>query len=217
MLVIRNPRARRYLLRLNPDGSARVTIPRGGSLAEARKFAQGNVAWFEHKLQKLATHPNRPAPWMLGMEILFRGELVKIEASEDGVETSVRFGTELIKVKDPAADLRSEIGLHLWRMAAQEFPSRVLELAASNQLKVHRITVRNQKSRWGSCSRTGTISLNWRLIQAPPFARDYLILHELMHLRQMNHSDRYWREVQKVCPYYLEAEYWLKKNSAALK
>jgi predicted metal-dependent hydrolase len=82
---------------------------------------------------------------------------------------------------------------------------------------VRRVTVRNQRSRWGSCSRRGTISLNWKLIQAPPFVRDYIILHELMHLRQMNHSARFWREVENVCPEYQVAGKWLKQNSGLLK
>ena len=82
---------------------------------------------------------------------------------------------------------------------------------------MRRITVRNQRSRWGSCSVKGTISLNWRLIQTPPFVQDYIILHELMHLREMNHSRRYWRCVEQVCPNYRNAEAWLKQNKNLLR
>jgi predicted metal-dependent hydrolase len=92
----------------------------------------------------------------------------------------------------------------------------VLELAARHGLTVRRITVRSQKSRWGSCSRRGTISLNWRLVQAPGFVRDYLVLHELAHLREMNHSRRFWGEVARLCPDYREAERWLKQHSILL-
>ena len=92
-----------------------------------------------------------------------------------------------------------------------------MQFAAQHQLIVRRVSVRNQKSRWGSCSRKGTISLNWRLVQSPPFVLDYIILHELMHLRHMNHSTRYWREVQRVCPDYQNAERWLKQNAALLR
>jgi hypothetical protein len=77
--------------------------------------------------------------------------------------------------------------------------------------------VRNQRTRWGSCSRRGNISLNWRLIQTPPFVRDYICLHELAHLRQMNHSERFWSEVARLCPDYLHAEKWLKQNSRLLR
>ncbi len=101
-------------------------------------------------------------------------------------------------------------------MVAELVP-RTLELAQQHQLRVTRVTVRNQRSRWGSCSARGTISLNWRLIQTPLFVRDYIILHELMHLREMNHSARYWRCVEEVCPDYRTAEAWLKANHGLLR
>jgi predicted metal-dependent hydrolase len=78
------------------------------------------------------------------------------------------------------------------------------------------VTVRNQRSRWGSCSRRGTISLNWRLVQTPLFVRDYLVLHELAHLKEMNHSRRFWSEVARLCPDFPEAERWLKQHSRLL-
>jgi len=217
MLLVRNPQAQRYVLRLRPDGSARVTIPRGGSAAEARRFAERNKDWLERELHRLATLPSRPKEWLIGTEILFRGKLMKIEAEVNGESNLIRFGNEAIKVADPGADLRPAIERHLWRLATAELASRVLELAAAHQAPVGRIWVRNQRSRWGSCSRRGTISLNWRLLQAPPFVRDYLILHELSHLKEMNHSVRFWREVEQVCPDYKTAERWLKQHSALLK
>jgi predicted metal-dependent hydrolase len=104
----------------------------------------------------------------------------------------------------------------LWKLAARELPSRVAELANEHQFVVRRVSVRNQKSRWGSCSRQGTISLNWRLIQTPTFVRDYITLHELAHLKEMNHSKRFWREVARLCPDFARAERWLKDHSDLL-
>jgi len=92
-----------------------------------------------------------------------------------------------------------------------------MELAALHGVKVSRVTVRNQKSRWGSCSRRGTISLNWRLIQSPGFVRDYIILHELAHRRQMNHSEKFCQEVERLFPDYLRAERWLKQHANLLR
>jgi predicted metal-dependent hydrolase len=214
---IRNARARRYVLRLRADGSGRVTVPRAGSIAEARKFAERNVAWLERELQRLSTRPVRPKEWTIGTGIFLRGEIVTIEMGVNGEMGLIRFGTETLKVSNAAGDLRRVIERHLWRLAAKEFPRRVCELAGVHHLRVRRVTVRNQKARWGSCSRQGTISLNWRLIQAPQFVRDYLILHELMHLKQMNHSARFWREVACACPDYKVAESWLKQNSTLLR
>jgi len=211
--MVRHPRARRYLLRLRPDGTARVTIPRGGSVTEAHRFAERNIPWLEQQLQRLATRPQHPAHWHLGTEILFRGETVKIEAGDNGL---IQFGNEVVKAA-MGADLRPEIERQLWRLAARELPPVVVEFAARFQVQINRITVRNQRSRWGSCSRRGTISLNWRLIQTPPFVRDYIVVHELAHRLEMNHSARFWQQVERWCPDYAAAERWLKQHSALLR
>src|SRR5207237_3978470 len=97
-------------------------------------------------------------------------------------------------------------------LAASELIRRTRELAAQTSSEISRITIRGQRTRWGSCSRRRAISLNWRLIQTPAFVVDYIILHELMHLRQMNHSKRFWDEVEKVCPGWREAENWIRKH-----
>jgi len=158
--------------------------------------------------------PIRPKEWLIGTDIFFCGELVKVEAGVNRETGLIRFGSEVLKVHDPAADLRSAIERHLWRLAGKELPPKVLEHAAAHQLQVRRVAVRNQKSRWGSCSRRGTISLNWRLIQAPAFVCDYIILHELMHLREMNHSSRFWARVEEVYPDWRDAERWIKRNGS---
>ena len=102
-------------------------------------------------------------------------------------------------------------------MAAMELPVRTRELALAQGIVIRRVSVRAQKTRWGSCSARGTISLNWRLIQAPPHVVDYLIIHELMHRREMNHSARYWKLVAKACPDYRRAEQWLKSSRIELR
>lgn len=215
--LVRNRRARRYILRLAPDSAARVTIPRGGSAEEARRFAGRNAAWLERQLLRQALRPPAHAPWLAGGEILFRGEMVRLEPGVGGDPGVIRFGGESFRVADAGVDLRPVLERRLWQMAARELPPRVLELAAAHGFAVHRVSVRNQRSRWGSCSRRGTISLNWRLIQAPPSVRDYLILHELAHLRHMNHSERFWREVAGLCPGFAEAERWLKTHGRLLR
>lgn len=214
LLLVRNPRARRYLLRLRSDGSARVTVPRGGSLAAAREFASRHTGWLEQQLERLRTQLREPAAWRIGTEVLFRGERVRIAAGEAG---RIQLGAESLRVSDADGDLRPAVERCLRGLAARELPPLVLALAAQEGLKVSRITVRNQRSRWGSCSRRGTISLNWRLIQTPPFVQTYICLHEILHLREMNHSTRFWREVERVCPDYRTAERWLKEHSKLLR
>jgi len=216
LLVVRNPRARRYVLRLRPDGTVRVTVPRGGSESAARQFVQKHVSWLKTQMERTAASPGGKVAWPVGFEILFRGEPVKIGAGPDG-STSITLADQAIHISKTSEDHRSSIERHLHRLAATELPARVFHFARNHGLKVQRVTVRNQKTRWGSCSRRGTISLNWRLIQAPTFVADYIILHELMHLRQMNHSRKYWQEVEKVCPGYREAEQWLKAHARLLR
>lgn len=214
--LVRNHRARRYLLRVRSDGAARVTIPRGGSAAEAKRFAEKNATWLEQQLLRHAAQPRGPRMWAVGTEILFRGEAVRLEAGVEGQTGLVRFAGEAVRVPDLAADLRPALERHLRQLAAQELPPRVFDLAAAHQLPVRRVSVRNQRSRWGSCSRRGTISLNWRLVQTPASVRDYIVLHELAHLKEMNHSRRFWGEVEGMCPGFREAERWLKQHSTLL-
>lgn len=94
--------------------------------------------------------------------------------------------------------------------ARKELPARLLALAAAFDLTVRRISIRNQRWRWGSCSPSGHISLNWRLVTMPDSVRDYVLIHELMHLKQMNHSPKFWRLVAAACPDYQAARQWLR-------
>src|SRR5262249_10405139 len=96
--------------------------------------------------------------------------------------------------------------------AGGEPPPRLHELAATHGLTVNRISIRNQRWRWGSCNRTGHICLNWRLVTMPEWVRDYVLIHELMHLKRMDHSPRFWKLVAAACPNYQEARRWLRRT-----
>lgn len=100
--------------------------------------------------------------------------------------------------------------------AARELPPQLLELARRHDIAVTRISIRNQRSRWGACSSRGSITLNWRLVLVPGFVREYVMLHELMHRREMNHSPRFWRQVRAVCPRADEARRWLRTEGQLL-
>jgi predicted metal-dependent hydrolase len=216
-MFVRNHRARRYVLRLRPDGTVRVTIPRGGTDATARQFAEKNVDWLRRQMQRMAARPVGQSAWHVGSEIFFRGETVRIAADVDDGTHTITFADQTIRITHIDQDCRRTIERHLHHLASLELPPRVFHFAKQHCLSVQRVTVRNQKSRWGSCSRRGTISLNWRLIQAPGFVADYIILHELMHFRQMNHSQKFWREVEQVCPDFRDAERWLKAHGRLLR
>jgi predicted metal-dependent hydrolase len=167
---VRNPRARRYLLRVDGDGRVRVTIPRGGSRREAAAFGLRNLDWIAGQRGRI----RRP---VLGID-----ERRRLQAR-----------------------------------ALVELPARLLELADAQGLAVSRVSVRNQRTRWGSCGRDRHICLNWRLILMPGWVRDYVIVHELVHLRRLDHSTHYWRLVAEVYPDYQRARHWLRVHGPSLR
>ncbi len=113
------------------------------------------------------------------------------------------------------ADLSQSETHRLQQRARLELPVRLLELAAVLGLAVRKVSVRNQQHRWGSCSPSGHICLNWRLVTLPAWVRDYVLYHELMHLKRMDHSRRFWRLVAEVCPEYEQARRWLRRHGHA--
>ena len=170
-LFVRHPRARRYLIRVQLDGTVRVTIPRWGSKREAEAFAERERPWIHRQLAR-----------------------VMAEAPQC---------TEVMPVAQ-ALELRAR--------ARRELPARLRELAARHGVSVSRVTIRNQRWRWGSCSPRGHICLNWRLLQMPGWVRDYVLIHELMHLQRMDHSPAFWKLVAAACPDHEAARQYLREQ-----
>ena len=121
-------------------------------------------------------------------------------------------GAGVCPTESAGADMES-----LRMRARQLLSARLLELAARHGLTVVRVSIRNQKSRWGSCSRTAHICLNWRLILMPEFVRDYVMIHELMHLKRMDHSPRFWKLVAAACPQFQDARRWLRSTRPSVR
>jgi predicted metal-dependent hydrolase len=121
-----------------------------------------------------------------------------------------------VRMREAPHDLRPAAEAALRQIAGRELVPRLYHLAAQHGLAVSRVTIRNQSSRWGSCSRAGAIALNFRLVQMPPQVCDYVLVHELMHLRQQNHSRRYWRLVEEAFPAFRDAERWLRIEGRSL-
>jgi predicted metal-dependent hydrolase len=105
---------------------------------------------------------------------------------------------------------------NLRQRGVKELPQQLMELARKHDVTVTRVSIRNQRSRWGACSATGSITLNWRLILVPDFVREYVMVHELMHRRELNHSKRFWGHVRAACPRYREARQWLLREGPHL-
>lgn len=213
---VRSDLARRYRLTLGRDGQAVAVIPRRGSEREAKRFVDLNRDWLERARERHARRPRAAEVWTVGTNVLWRGEMNPVRVAAEGERPQVCLAADVFRVPSLEGDLRPTLEAQFARRARIELPARTWELAAESGADVKQVTVRNQRTRWGSCSAGGTISLNWRLVQAPDFVRDYIILHELMHLREMNHSDRFWARVEEVCPGWRDAERWLKRNGSLL-
>jgi predicted metal-dependent hydrolase len=212
----RSVRARHYRLTLRRDGTAVATIPPRGSVREAENFVEQHREWLERARERQRRRPRGAAIWTVGTHVLWRGELTEIRRACDGDRPMVALAADVFRVARLDGDLRPTLEAHFARRARIELSARTWELAAVTGVEVKEVTVRNQRTRWGSCSAGGVISLNWRLVQTPESVRDYIVYHELMHLREMNHSARFWARVAEVCPDWEAAERWLKRNGSLL-
>jgi predicted metal-dependent hydrolase len=195
----RHPRARRYVLRVGTDGIVRVTMPRWGSKREAAAFADRERAWIEKQLRRNAERRTNAESARTNSE----------DPRTNGEDPRTSVEAPRTTSEDPRTILESRL------RATRELPPRVYELAARHGLTVARVSVRNQRWRWGSCSRAGHICLNWRLVEMPETVRDYVIVHELMHLKRMDHSPRFWKLVEEAYPDYQTARRWLRQTSPA--
>jgi predicted metal-dependent hydrolase len=214
IVFVRSQRARSYRLTLRKDGQAVATIPVWGSEREAREFVRRQEDWLARARTRQARRPQAAACWTIGTAVLWRGALTEIRDAGGGEQPLVCLAADVFRLGSLEGDLRARLEAQFVRRAKIELPARTWELAAEINAEVKQVTVRNQRSRWGSCSAGGTISLNWRLVQAPDEVRDYIIYHELAHLWEMNHSDRFWARVGQVCPHWRDAERWLKRNGS---
>jgi predicted metal-dependent hydrolase len=120
-----------------------------------------------------------------------------------------RHGSGMAAARRPDAAL-------LRKRALEELPGQLRALAERHRVTITRISIRNQRSRWGSCGPNGHITLNWRLVLVPEFVREYVMLHELMHRHQLNHSARFWKLVAAACPRFIEARRWLRTEGRKL-
>jgi predicted metal-dependent hydrolase len=215
VVFVRHRRARRYILRVLPDGTLRVTLPRWGVKREAQAFVDASRAWIAR--QRARPPVASPEPWADGTCILLDGHPTPLVLERDGERTRLWCGDALVTTRRGAAiDVPAEVKGWLRARARRELPAVLHALAGRHGITVPRVSIRDQRSRWGACSPTGTITLNWRLLQAPMFVREYVLLHELMHRRELNHSRRFWRLVAACCPRHAEARQWLRREGKSL-
>ena len=213
----RHRQARRYTLRIqSATREVLLTIPPRGTLKEAREFAQKHGGWIAARLERLP----KAAPFADGIVVPLRGvphRIVHRSATRGTVWTEVGDdGERRLCVAGDAPYVDRRVGDFLRREAKRELEAASHRYAAALGVTIRRISVRDQASRWGSCSTAGVLSYSWRLILAPSFVLNYLAAHEVAHLLEMNHSARFWRLVQRLCPDHERAKVWLDVHGSDL-
>lgn len=206
----RHPRARRISLRISKTGEGIVMVlPRRTPLREALEFAETNSGWI---LKHLEAQPDR-VPFAPGAVVPLMGEDHRIVHDARG-RRGVWRGPGTIVVSGQAEHLPRRLGDFLKREARQEIGRRAREKAARIEREIGRISLRDTRSRWGSCSSKGDMNFSWRLILTPEFVLDYVVAHEVAHLAELNHSRRFWKLTDSLTGEMERAKAWLSRHGA---
>lgn len=200
--LTRSRRARHVRLTINRMNEVVLTLPVGCSLDRGLGFLRTKTDWLRRHLGK-ATPPETLYGFLRkrGFLAVHGGEVtIDWQLSPEPVLRYSPGSNRLMISWDPERHREFQLKSLLRQFATETLSERTRELAAMHRLPVHRVSVRDQVSRWGSCSAKRNISLNWRLLLLPPQIKDYVIWHELAHLVEMNHSSRFWKILGQLDP-----------------
>ncbi|HEX7389695.1 MAG TPA: SprT family zinc-dependent metalloprotease [Acidiphilium sp.] len=208
----RSSRARRVALKIDPQGGEIViTLPPRGSRRAGLALLHGHEDWIAAKLAAL------PAPTRLA-----DGEIIPVCGTPRTIvhDPALRGGTSItasaIRVGGQKEFLARRVRDALRDLALQRFSQHSLETAAKIGIRPRKIRVKDTTTRWGSCAPDGTLMFSWRLIMAPDFVQDYVIAHEVAHLRHLNHGPAFWALTDQLTPYRITATNWLSTDGPGL-
>lgn len=209
-------RARRVSVRIDPLAREAVaTAPANRFALEAISFASERVEWIADRLGALPP----PVVFRPGAYIPLRGVIHRLKHVETGrtVKVDKASGpTPLLLIPGPRESFADKTRGFFRASARTDFAERVAVHAETLKVKPRSIAIKDTRSRWGSCSSEGRLNFSWRLVCAPPFALDYVAAHEVAHIKEMNHSDRFWKQVERCFPDWREARAWLHERGGAL-
>ena len=212
--VRNNPRARRLALRIDAQGEAiDLVVPPRTSLPRAWSFLEENRGWLESRLSALP--PRTVFAAGATVPVLGVPHRIRLVPRSRGRGPAWLEAGELCVTGDPA-HLPRRVRDFLREMARRELGDRARRLAVAIDRRIRRITVRDTRTRWGSCSATGNLAFSWRLVLAPADVLDYVVAHEVAHLIEMNHGRRFWRLVERLAPGSHRQRGWLNRNRALL-
>lgn len=216
-LTIRaNARATRITLRIEPGGRAlRLTVPKGLAEREVTAFLDRHQGWLMTKLARFS----QDTLLKDGGEIPLRGvpHTIMHTGKLRGVtEAAAVDGQPVLRVSGLEEHLGRRLADFLKKEARRDLEALVARHAATIRKPVNSVSMKDTRSRWGSCSAEGNLSFSWRIVMAPPSVIDYLAAHEVAHLKEMNHGPRFWALCERLCPHMDEAKVWLKRNGTLL-
>ena len=221
--VRRSDRARRARIQVSAEG-VEVVVPRRLPLRDVEPFVEEKRAWIERTLRRMREAEAEHAPPSLedGGEVPFLGERlvlrVRVEPRRTRPHVSRRGDTLHVKVAAPGADsLRDALERWYRRQARDQVAPRLDAATARAGTAYTTLQIRGQRTRWASCSATGAMSFNWRLLLAPEEILDYVIEHEVAHLEIHDHSARFWSLLKRRVPDYKRHEAWLRKHGQSLR
>ena len=211
----RSARAQHVRLEIKRDTGLTVVIPEFYKTGQLADILQGKRRWI---LGKLSTYVEIQSPCVRrelksGDTISYLGKDLKVLTRQDYQNAdNVELQKNTLVVSLKSANSRLNVALEQWyRMqAAKLIKERADKLSARLGVSYNRLIIRGQKTRWGSCSRKGNLSFNWKLLMTPEPVIDYVIIHELAHLKEMNHTKKFWRLVAEYCPQWREKRKWLR-------
>jgi predicted metal-dependent hydrolase len=216
-------RARRLRFEVRPGNGLEVTTPPGVSVARIEAVMREKTDWITKMLVRYAQPPLSvvEAPLQSGALLPFAGGQLRLEldAGRPGRRKAAAMeeGTLRLFLDSMSPDaVRMAIERWYRRQAHYVFAERAAHWNAQFGYNYGRIAIRDQKSRWGSCSRQGNLNFNWRLLLAPLVVLDYIVIHELAHLKEGNHSTRFWALVAEKCPDYRDQRAWLRQHGPEL-
>ncbi|MDE1160190.1 MAG: SprT family zinc-dependent metalloprotease [Neorhizobium sp.] len=216
LTVKENRRATRITLRIEPGGRAlSVTVPVGLHRHEVDDFLDRHQGWLVAKLKKFSAETGICD----GGDIAIRGVSHRIvhSGSLRGVtETAIIDGEPVLKVSGLEDHMGRRIAAFLKKEARKDLEALAMKHAAAIRKPIKSVTMKDTKSRWGSCSWDGSLSFSWRIVMAPPLIIDYLAAHEVAHLKEMNHGPQFWALCGQLCPRMEEARRWLKQHGSQL-
>ena len=208
-----SPRARRIALRINAaQRTVELVLPPGVPKSHGLRFVQSKRGWIAARLAALPSS----VPFAEGAVVPVFGVPHRIRREIDAAAPPVAIVDGEIRVRGEPVHLARRVRDFLMAKAGKELSLRARRLAARIGRDITQITVRDTRSRWGSCSGRGNISFSWRLIFAPEPVIDYVVAHEVSHLVEMNHGPRFWRLVESLSPDSGAPRAWLKRHRSRL-